>query len=186
MLRLRVGFFAVLVGATLAACSRTPKTNEAIRQAVVEHLQKNSGLDVSAMNIDVKNVEYRGDEADATVAFTPKSTPDGGMAMRYTLESRGGKWVVKGKAGGGQAAEQMPGGHPQAGGAASGAGQQADLPPGHPPVGGVKPAQGEQPKSDLPPGHPPTSGAKQGQSSRQQPQSDLPPGHPPVGGAAKK
>ena len=87
-----------------AGCSRAPKNNEAIRQAVIDHLTNNTGLDVNSMNIDVTSVQYRGDEADAVVSFQPKNMPGGGMAMNYTLEAKGNKWIVKKKAGSGMGA----------------------------------------------------------------------------------
>ena len=42
---------------------RVPKNNEAIRQGVMEHLAKNTGLDVNSMNIDCNLRPYHGDEA---------------------------------------------------------------------------------------------------------------------------
>jgi hypothetical protein len=111
------------------ACNRAPKNNEAIRQGVVEHLRKQSGLDVNAMNIDVTNVTYRGNEADATVAFKPKGVPGEGMSMNYTLENQSGKWVVKRRAGASGT------GNPHTmGGEGSAAPQPGQLPPGHPTV----------------------------------------------------
>ena len=41
---------------------------------------------------------FKGKEADATVSFRPKgSGPGSGLQMRYTLEQKSGKWVVKEK-----------------------------------------------------------------------------------------
>ncbi len=122
-----------------AGCSRAPKNNEAIRQAVVDHLTKNTGLDVNSMKIDVTSVQYRGNEADATVSFQPKNMPGGGMSIKYTLESKGNKWLVKKKAGSG-----MGGAHP---GAEMPGGAAGQMPPGHP-------STGDQPSGALPPGHP--------------------------------
>jgi hypothetical protein len=112
----------------LAGCNRAPQNEEAVRSGIIEHLSKNSGLDLNSMDVDVTSVSFNASEAKATVAFRPKGSPDQGMSMNYTLERRGGNWVVKGRAGGGTphggtgAPTQQPGG--------------SDLPPGHPPVGG--------------------------------------------------
>jgi hypothetical protein len=94
------------------------------------------------MNVDVTSVTFKGNEAEATVAFAPKGTPGGGMSMRYTLERQGNRWVVKGRAGAGGHGGSMPG--MQGGGAQQpmpggpGAGTQApppgEMPAGHPPV----------------------------------------------------
>jgi hypothetical protein len=148
--------FAAVLG---AACSRAPKNEEAIRQAVVEHLQKNTGLDLSAMTVEVTKVDFRGKEADATIAFKPKNMPEGGMSMNYTLESDSGRWQVKKRAASGAdaanphgaapdpaAATQLPPGHPPTGGAA-GQGARGQLPPGHPPVSQPKPETGSSAKT---------------------------------------
>ena len=125
----------------------------------MDHLQKNTGLDTSAMTVEVTNVTYRGNEADATVAFKPKNSPDAGMSMPYTLENRNGHWVVKKRADGGTSA----GANPHAGGGAA-------VP------GATGTSQGDE---KLPPGHPPTPGAAASGQAGQQ----LPAGHPPVGPA---
>jgi hypothetical protein len=138
----------VLAAVVAAGCGGAPKNKEAIRQGVVEHVTKNSGLDVNAMNVEVTNVEYKGKEAHAAVSFAPKNAPGQGMSMNYTLEQQGSKWVVKGKAGGGTGAA-----HPGAGMPGQGSGA---MPPGHPPTG----ATGQGNPTDLPAGHPPVGGAK--------------------------
>jgi hypothetical protein len=149
--------FAVLLG---AACNRAPKNVEAIRQGVVDHLQKNTGLDMSAMTVEVTNVTYRGNEADAMVAFKPKNSPEGGMSMSYTLENENGRWLVKKRAGsGGMGANPHAGGPPASGTGATSQGNETQLPPGHPPTtGGTASGQSGQPQ--LPAGHPPVDAAK--------------------------
>jgi hypothetical protein len=142
-------FVAVLI--STAACNRAPKNEEAIRQAVIEHLQKNTGLDLNAMTVEVTKVEFRGNEADATIAFKPKNMPEGGMSMNYSFETQDGRWQVKKRADSGGM-----GGNPHTGQPAAGsAGQQ--LPAGHPPTSGTA-AEGA--KGQLPPGHPPVAQPK--------------------------
>ncbi|MGH9632190.1 MAG: hypothetical protein ACRD7E_28120, partial [Bryobacteraceae bacterium] len=102
-------------------CNRAPQTKEAVREGVIEHLSKNSGLDLSSMNIEVTSLSFRENEAQATVSFKPRSSPDQGMQMSYTLEREGNRWMVKKRA--------DSGGDPHGGAAPSG-----DLPSGHPPV----------------------------------------------------
>ena len=120
----------VLLG-VLSACNKAPQTKEAVKQGVVEHLGKGSGLDLNLMDVDVVSVSFNGDQARATVNFRPKSSPDQGMQMNYTLESKGNKWVVQKKAGAGSS----PHGDATVAPPTSPSG---DLPPGHPPV---KPAE---------------------------------------------
>lgn len=113
------------MGALLAGCGGNVHSNEAIRQAVIDHLaaRKNLDLDLKAMDVQVTSVSIRENEADATVAFSPKGGgAAGGMSMRYTLELKNGKWAVKNKAETGS--PHGAGGAPQGG----------QLPAGHPPV----------------------------------------------------
>ena len=118
----------------LAACSRGPETKDAVRQAVIDHLAKRSGINVSSMQIDVTSVSFRGNEADAAVSFRPRGGEAGqGMTMNYTLEKKGGGWIVKSRSdAGGQPHGSM--------GGATGQTPGAEMPPGHPPVGEAKPS----------------------------------------------
>lgn len=65
----------------------------------MEYLQS-KGFDVpKAMTVSLKNVDTKGDQADATVTITPAGgSEQQGMAMRYHLEQKGDKWVVTGRA----------------------------------------------------------------------------------------
>ena len=99
------------------ACNRAAQSKEAVRAAVVDHLAKNTGLDVNSMTIDVGNVTFTRDQAVAAVSFRPKGSPDAGMTMNYTLERRGSKWVVAKRAdsaghGTTQPGSELPAGHP--------------------------------------------------------------------------
>ena len=118
--------FAAVAGITLlSGCNRAVESQETVRQAVLDHLAKRAGLNVSSMQIDVVTVSFRQNEADATVSFRAKGSGGGPMmTMHYTLEKQGNRWVVKGRSNTG-AAGQMPGG----------------LPSGHPQVGGRQPSE---------------------------------------------
>jgi hypothetical protein len=129
----------------VAGCKRAPENSEAIRQAVIEHVKKNAGIDMNQINVEIRNVKFEGSQASAAVSFKPKGSPDQGMSMSYTLERQGDKWVVKGRGGGHGG---MSGGMDSGG--TRGAG---DLPSGHPPVNNPGAASG----GDLPAGHPPVN-----------------------------
>ncbi len=110
-----------LLSCALSGCNRASQSKEAIRQSVIDYVS--SKVNVGAMDVDVTSIAFKGDEADATVAFRVKGAEPGpGLEMRYTLEQKSGKWVVKDKA--------EAGGSPH-GAAARGAGA---LPPSHPPL----------------------------------------------------
>lgn len=112
----------------VAACNRSAtQSNDAVRAGIVEHLNKGSGLDLSLMDLQISSVSFDGSTAKAAVTFRPKSAPDQGMQMNYTLESKDGKWVVVGKTGSGAAA-----GHGSGMGAPAPSAEP--LPQGHPPV----------------------------------------------------
>jgi hypothetical protein len=133
----RLLMLAVLV---LAACNRPARDKESIKLAVMHHLQSRSGLDVASIDVEVASVDFKGDEANALVAFKAKGStdPNAAMQMRYVLESRNGKWSVKSRSEGGsphgRTEPAQPGGGmppPESDGA---------MPPGHPPVPEQSPA----------------------------------------------
>jgi hypothetical protein len=132
-----------LMAASLA-CNRAPDSKEAVREGVIEHLNKNTGLDLKSMDVAVDNVTFEGNRATASVSFKPKSSPDAGMSMNYSLERSGKKWVVQKTAGGHGGGSAMP---------SPGSGA---LPPGHPPAGQDGGTQSKAPR-ELPPGHPPVA-----------------------------
>ena len=116
--------FAGLI--VLSGCQKSNQNPEAVKQAIVEHLSKRTDNMLSAMDIDVKNVSFRADGADAAVSFRPKGSKEGGLDMNYELELKNGKWAVKPK----PAMQGDPHGGavptPTTGGGA--------MPPGHPPL----------------------------------------------------
>ena len=129
----------------LAACAQKNIENkDAIRAAVIEYLSANqakTGLDMSAMDVDVTAMTFERDTARATVAFKVKNG-EGGMQFNYTLDRKGDKWVVK----------------PNPDAAAHGAAM-----PSNPMPGNDDPGMGQPPSGQLPPGHPaiPPSSPKQ-------------------------
>ena len=139
-------FTSVLVLlAALTACNRGNQSKEAVRQGVIDYLSGKTSslaLNMAAMDVQVTNVTFNGDQADAAVSITPKGTPGGGMNMNYHLEQQSGKWVVKGR--------QDAGGSPHGGGAIpSTAAPGAENPHGGTPPGA---ASGKMPSpEDLPP-----------------------------------
>ena len=123
-----VKLVALLVAAlALAGCNRGVESKEAVRQAVIDYLAARTNLNMGSMNVAVTSVSFKGDQADAMVTFAPKGAGGAaqGMSMRYTLERKGKRWVVKGRA--------DSGGH---GGGMGGAMGTPAMPPNHPPMKG--------------------------------------------------
>lgn len=107
----------------LSGCKKDIQSKDAVRDGVLKYLSKRG--DLAAMDVSVAGVNFRGNEADATVHFQAKGNPapGAGLTIPYVLERKGNEWVVKGRTGGDQhGAQGMPGG----GG--------GSLPPGHPVV----------------------------------------------------
>jgi hypothetical protein len=123
----------VFVSCALCGCNRASQSKEAIRAGVIEYVA--TKVNVGAMDVDVTSIDFKGSEADATVAFRAKGAdPATGLQMRYTLEQKSGKWVVKDKAQAGgspHGAAMNPGGQPASPHGNAGGG---DLPAGHPPL----------------------------------------------------
>ena len=136
----------------LVGCNRSIESEEAVRQGVIDYLSNRSNLNVKQMNINVNSVVFRGNEADAVVAFAPKGGGSGqGMEMRYTLQRQGNRWVVKGRSdvgknphgagagpGGGMQGGAMPGGMANPHGGGMGQGAAGQMPPGHPAIDSKK------------------------------------------------
>jgi hypothetical protein len=113
--------------AVLAACSKNIQNQEAVRSAVVEYLTARApqtGLDMNSMTVEVATMSFERDTARVTVSIAPKGSNGGGMQMRYDLDRKGDKWVVRP---GGSPHGAMPSNSPTPSGQA--------LPPGHPAVG---------------------------------------------------
>ena len=128
----------------LAGCSRKDIQNpEAVKQAVMEDLQARAaktGLDLSAMTVEVPSVTFNKDEARAEVSFLTKSG-QGGMKMPYTLTRKDDKWVVSERGPphadalpSGSAGQPLPAGHPSVGAIPGTSGTVRGLPAGHPPI----------------------------------------------------
>ena len=121
-------FILLAAAALAAACARQSiETKPAVEAALRAYLAQRPGLAMDKMDMEVKDVKFKGETAEADVVFRVKDG-EGEMAMRYTLRRQGDHWVVER---GGQTG-------------ASG----AEMPPGHPPVQPAPPEK--QPRSSQP------------------------------------
>ena len=142
----------------LSGCKKDIQNKEAVRQGIVKYLATRQGL--AAMDVDVTSVSFHENEANATVHFQAKGdvAQGPGMTLGYVLERKGNEWVVKGRAGSGDAHGSQSTGMPQEGPSGSMGAMPNTMPPGHPTAPGTEPQA-------LPPGHPPVSpNKKSGQS----------------------
>jgi hypothetical protein len=124
-----------LITLLLAGCGgNNIRTKDKVQEAILRRLQTSSGLDLKALDFTTTSVRFDKNLAYATVAFHPKNDGnlDSGMTMTYTLEDRGGKWVVV-NVGDSQGHQLRRPGSP---------GPASQLPPGHPPIDSANPHQG--------------------------------------------
>jgi len=135
---------ALLAVMSLCSCGNKLQTREAVEKGIRKGVAER-GVNVDAMDVTVSSVNFHGNQADATVSFTPKGGKlSDGLTMRYTLEQRQGEWVIVGRA---QMDTSKHGGSMQTPGAVPGTGPDNQpgnpapdtswpLPPGHPSVDG--------------------------------------------------
>src|SRR5258708_27697603 len=73
----------------LSGCRKDIQNKDAVRQGVLNYLAKRS--DLTAMDVAVSNVSFHKDEANATVHFHAKGSPEprACMVIRYILERKG-------------------------------------------------------------------------------------------------
>jgi hypothetical protein len=118
----------LLAVVVLVGCGDHIKTRDKVQEAIVHRLETSSGLDMKSLDVNTTSVTFDKNRAFATVAFHPKGDPNitSGMVMKYTLEDRGGNWVVV------NVADSQ--GHGMTGHSAAGT---KELPPGHPPLNGA-------------------------------------------------
>jgi len=121
-------FLLAFAALTLAGCTKNIQNQDAVKQGVMDYLKERAstmGLNMGAMDANVTSVSFEKDVARASVAFTVKGTPGGGMSMDYVLDRKGDKWVVRGKQvspANAHGSESLPETAPPG------------LPPGHPPT----------------------------------------------------
>ena len=139
---------------TLAGCNDAPESEAAIAAAIDSHLARRTNM--NAMQVDITEIQFEGDEATATVILTARADPAASMQMIYQLTRTGDAWEV-------QDPRTEEG---SADGASHGSGMGGP-PPGHQAVAG-------EPDNtiELPSGHP--------SLNESQPQADVPEQHPPV------
>lgn len=124
-------FTLCLILLTLPACQRfrsgaNLNSKEAVKAAIDAHLAKRRGqLALDQMNVEVKDVKFQDDRAEADVLFSSK-TGTASMTMHYSLRREGDHWVVERS---GSTSMGLPPGHPPAAEPASPAGP----PPGEMP-----------------------------------------------------
>jgi hypothetical protein len=139
----------VLALACLAGCQKDIQNKDAVRQGVINYLTQNKNLSIGSMDIEVTQVNFKGNVADATVQFKPKGgDAASGMTMHYTLEQQANGWVVKKKADNGHGMTSMP----------QGGAMPGTMPGAMPMPSSAMP----MPSGGMPAGHPPAAKPENG------------------------
>jgi hypothetical protein len=122
-------FATALLCVLAIGCRKQANDQDAIRASIDKHLNEAAGLNLSAMDHEVKQITINGNQASAQVQFSLKQGGSMGMEIEYTLERHGKEWtVLKSKAIGMQVTKPEGQDSPPAPNTGGGS-----LPPGHPP-----------------------------------------------------
>jgi hypothetical protein len=87
----------VVLALVLAGCSRTGErqSKAAVQAAIEAHLQQRQNLLLANMTLEVQDVKFAGDTAQAEVKFRSKQSPDLAVDVHYTLHRAGERWQVE-------------------------------------------------------------------------------------------
>ncbi|MBI4458767.1 MAG: hypothetical protein HY648_01745 [Acidobacteria bacterium] len=113
----------------LVGCTSEPAADSdtAVRQAIEKHLAGRSDLAADKMTMEVVNVKFDGERAEAEVVFRTTSGPPAQMAFLYELHREGSEWQVER---GRPSATDSP--HPSSSSGSDG--NKNPSPEGHPPI----------------------------------------------------
>jgi hypothetical protein len=117
----------ILLLAFAGGCKNQASDQDAVRAGIDKHLSGVAGVNMSAMDREVKQISVNGEHATAQVEFHAKQG-GGTMQMDYTLDRKGGEWTVTSSQPGGGLSPR-PGMMQPPPGAGSN-----PMPQGHPPV----------------------------------------------------
>jgi hypothetical protein len=84
---------AIFLCVLIMGCSKKASDQDAIRASIDKHLNEDAGLNLSAMDREVKQITVDGDHASAQVEFRLKQG-DAVMEIEYTLDRQGKDWAV--------------------------------------------------------------------------------------------
>lgn len=94
----------VIIGlATLAAigsvaCGRFGDQKKAVQTAIEEHLKQRTNMMFQNMTLEVQDIKFDGDTADAQAILRSKQSPNISVGVRYILRKSGGRWQVESSA----------------------------------------------------------------------------------------
>jgi hypothetical protein len=80
-----------------AGCSNSGKvqSKEAVQKAIETYLAQRQNLMLANMNLEVEDVKFAGDTAEAEVKFRSKQSADLVVGVHYKLKLDGDRWQVE-------------------------------------------------------------------------------------------
>jgi len=80
-----------------AACNRSSGVHSkaAVQEAIEEHLKQQPNVVFQNMTVEVGEVAFRGDTAEAQVKFRSKQAPNMAVGVQYKLRRSGNGWKVE-------------------------------------------------------------------------------------------
>lgn len=96
-MRAVVTSLVVLGVAALAACHKLGgiDSKAAVQEAIEDHLKQQPNVFFQNMTVEVGDVTFNGDTAEAQVKFRSKQAPNLAVGMVYRLRKVGDKWQVE-------------------------------------------------------------------------------------------
>ena len=85
------------LGMVLTGCNRSKglESKEAVRAAIEAHLAERQNLMLANMTVEVQDVKFKDDTAEAQVNFRSKQASDLVVGVRYLLRRSGDTWKVE-------------------------------------------------------------------------------------------
>jgi hypothetical protein len=100
-MRAAVMSLVVLGLAGSAACHRLSGvySKAAVQEAIEEHLKQQANVVLQNMTVEVGDVAFRGDTAEAQVKFRSKQAPNLAVGVQYKLRRSGDGWKMESTSG---------------------------------------------------------------------------------------
>jgi hypothetical protein len=85
-----------IVASLVGACGgRKLESKSAVQAAIEGHLKQRSNVLMTNMTLQVEDVKFEGDKAEAHVTYRSKQTPELSVRIRYLLRRAGDHWEVE-------------------------------------------------------------------------------------------
>jgi hypothetical protein len=83
--------------AAMAACSKSGalQSKSAVQAAIEEHLKQKPNMMFQNMTVEVAEVKFSGDTAEAQAKFRSKQAPELVVGVHYMLRKAGDRWQVE-------------------------------------------------------------------------------------------